>query len=82
MRQKCLCTDNGGEYVSKAFPDFYDSKDIKRELTPPYNPPQNGVAKRMNWTTQEKKSSMLSNANLPNGFWTKVELLPLCLHAL
>ena len=24
---KCLCTDNGGEYVSKAFQDFCESKD-------------------------------------------------------
>ena len=64
---KCLCCDNGGEYVSKPFQDFYDLKGIKRELTAPYNPPQNGVAERMNRTIQEKVRSMLSNASLPNG---------------
>ena len=36
---KCLRSDNGGEYVSKAFEDFCDAKGIKRELTPPYNHP-------------------------------------------
>lgn len=34
---KCLRTDNGGEYVSKAFQDFVMG--IKWELTAPYNPP-------------------------------------------
>ena len=68
---KCLRSDNGGEYVSKPFQDFCDLKGIKRELTAPYNPPQNGVAERMNRTIQEKVRSMLSNASLPNGFWAE-----------
>ena len=57
---KCLWFDNGGEYVSKPFQEFYDLKGIKRELIAPYNPPQNGVAKRMNRTNQEKVHRMLS----------------------
>ncbi|MCO5609321.1 hypothetical protein L7F22_063547 [Adiantum nelumboides] len=68
---KCLRTDNGGEYVSKAFENFCESKGIKQELIAPYNPSQNGVAERMNRTIQEKVRSMLSNAQLPNGFWAK-----------
>ena len=43
-RVKCLHSDNGGEYVSKSFQYFCDSKGIKRELIAPYTPPQNGVA--------------------------------------
>ncbi|NHV87478.1 DDE-type integrase/transposase/recombinase [Escherichia coli] len=65
---KCLRSDNGGEYTSKAFQDFCDMKGIKREFTAPYNPQQNGVAERMNRTIQEKVRSMLSYASLPNGF--------------
>ena len=69
---KCLCTDNGGEYVSKAFQDFCESKGINRELTAPDNPSQNGVAaESTNRTIQEKVRSMLSNAALPNGFWAE-----------
>ncbi|MCO5562552.1 hypothetical protein L7F22_016180 [Adiantum nelumboides] len=68
---KCLRTDNGGEYVSKAFQDFCESKGIKQELIAPYNPSQNGVVERMNRTIQEKVSSMLSIAQLPNGFWVE-----------
>lgn len=36
------------------------------------SPPQNGVAKRMNRTIQKKDISMLSNANLLDGFWVEV----------
>ena len=51
---KCLHSDNGGEYVSKAFKEFCEIKGIRREFTAPYNPPQNGVSERMNRTIQEK----------------------------
>ncbi|MCO5594015.1 hypothetical protein L7F22_048034 [Adiantum nelumboides] len=72
QKLKCLRTDNGGElYVSKAFQDFCEAKGIKREIFAPYNPSQNGVAKCMNRTIQEKVKSMLSNAKLPDGFWAK-----------
>ena len=75
---KCLHFDSGGEYVSKSFQDFCDAEGIKRELTTPYNPPQNGVSERMNITIQEKMRSMLSNVGLPNGFWT--EALAIAVH--
>ena len=45
---------DGGEYMSRAFQDFCDNRGINRELTAPYDPPQNGVAERMNRTIQEK----------------------------
>ena len=37
----------------------------------PYNPSQNGLAKWMNRTIQEKVRSMLSNAKLTPSFWAK-----------
>jgi transposase InsO family protein len=39
-----LGTYNGGEYTSKEFVNFCKDVRIKRELTTPYNPQQNGVA--------------------------------------
>jgi transposase InsO family protein len=42
---KILRLDNGGEYTSKEFMNFCKYVGIKRELTTPYNPQQNGVAK-------------------------------------
>ena len=66
-----MWSDNDGEYVSKAFQDLCDAKGIKREFIAPYNPPQYGVAKRMNRTIQEKIRSILSNASLPNEYWAE-----------
>jgi transposase InsO family protein len=39
-----LRSDNGGEYTSNDFGRFCRYVGIKRELTTPYNPQQNGVA--------------------------------------
>ena len=35
---RVLRSDNGGEYTSKEFMDFYAGEGIRRELTVPYNP--------------------------------------------
>ena len=43
-RIKTLRSDNGGEYTSKEFEAFCKEARIKRELTTPYNPQQNGIA--------------------------------------
>ncbi|MCO5602280.1 hypothetical protein L7F22_056409 [Adiantum nelumboides] len=71
QKLKCLRTNNGVEYIFEAFQDFYETRGIKRELTAPYNPSQNEVVECMNRTIQERFKSMLSNAELPNGFWMK-----------
>ena len=40
---KILRSDNGGEFTSNEFKDFYMEFGIKRDLTKPYNPQKNGV---------------------------------------
>jgi hypothetical protein len=50
---KILRSDNGGEYTSKEFVSFCRDVGIKRELTTPYNPQQNGVAEWKNRTMLE-----------------------------
>jgi transposase InsO family protein len=42
---KILRSNNGGEYTSNEFGSFRKDVGIKREITTPYNPQQNGVAK-------------------------------------
>ena len=44
-RIKTLRIDNGGEYNSKEFEAFCKEVVIKRKLTTPYNPLQNGFTK-------------------------------------
>lgn len=45
---KCLQTDNDTEYLSKDFDGYLKSRGIKRRLTIPYNPKQNGIAECKN----------------------------------
>ena len=63
-RIKILRSDNGGEYTSTEFNDFY-KVGIKRELTIPYNPQQNGVAERKNRTIVEAGKAMIHDQILP-----------------
>ncbi|MCO5573376.1 hypothetical protein L7F22_027145 [Adiantum nelumboides] len=72
---KCLRTDNGGEFMSHAFTTLCAEKGIRRELSAPYTPPQNGVAERMNRTIREKVRSMLSMAGLSDAFWTEAVMI-------
>jgi transposase InsO family protein len=64
-----LRTDRGGEFCSQQFNEFCDTNGIKRELTAPYTPEQNGVAERKNRTVVEMTRSMLQEKKLSNMFW-------------
>jgi transposase InsO family protein len=56
---KTLRSDNGGEYTSKEFVRFCRDFRIKRELTTPYNPQQNGVVERKNRIIMEVVKTMI-----------------------
>ena len=43
---KCFRMDRGGEFNSEEFGNFCDMNGIKRHLTAPYSPQQNGVVER------------------------------------
>ena len=68
---KLLRTDNGDEFCSDAFNDYYREEGIVRHHTIPYTPQQNGVAKRMNRTIISRAHCMLSNARMNRRFWTE-----------
>ena len=68
---KTLRTDRGGEFVSKEFNLFCEENDIRRELTTPYTPKQNGVAERKNRTVMEMARSMLQARGLTKQFWAE-----------
>jgi hypothetical protein len=61
---KTLRTNNGGEYTSKKFVTFYKSAGIRRELTVPHNPQQNGVAERKNRSIEETIKALLNDKGL------------------
>ena len=66
---KTLRIDHGREYLSEEFKTICDEKGIKRELTIPYTPQQNGVAERRNRTLLDMVRLMMVQANLPISFW-------------
>jgi hypothetical protein len=68
---KILRSDNEGEYTSKEFVSFCRDVGIKRELTTPYNPQQNGVAERKNRTIMEAVKTMIHDQNLPMHLWVE-----------
>jgi transposase InsO family protein len=70
-RIKSLRPDNGGEYTSHAFKKFCVEVGIKRELTVPYTPHQNGVSERKNKFIVGATKVMLHNQNLPKFLWAE-----------
>jgi transposase InsO family protein len=68
---KILKSDNGGEYTSKEFANFCKDAGIKRELTTPYNPQQNGVAERKNITIMGAVKTMIYDQDLPMYLWAE-----------
>ena len=68
---RALRSDNGGEYTSKEFDDFYQKEGIKRELREPYNPWQNGVVERKNKADCEADRAMKCDQDLLVSLWAK-----------
>lgn len=62
---KMLRTNRGGEFCSQEFNSFCEESGVRRQLTTPYTPEQNGVAKRKNRTVVEMARSLLNVAALP-----------------
>lgn len=70
-RIKYLQSDNGGEYVKKEFDLFLKERGIRRRLTVPHTPQQNGLAERMNRTLFDTARCLLFQAKLPPSFWAE-----------
>ena len=51
------------------FKAFYKEVGIKRELSTPYNPQQNGVVERKNQTIMEAVKAMIHDQDLPMHLW-------------
>jgi transposase InsO family protein len=64
-------TDNGGEYTSNEFIDFCKEARIKREKTVAYNPQQNGVAERNNWSIVSVTKAIIHDQSLHLFLWVE-----------
>ena len=70
-RIKILRLDNGGQFTLGEFNEYCKEVGIKRELTIPYNPQQNGVAERKNRSIMEALKATIPDQDLPMYIWEK-----------
>lgn len=68
---KAIRSDRGGEYTSIAFVKYCEEQGIRKFLTAPYTPQQNGVAERKNRTILDMVRSMLKSKKMPKEFWAE-----------
>ncbi|KAM2045153.1 hypothetical protein ACFX1T_009386 [Malus domestica] len=68
---KAMRSDRGGEFTSKKFQEFCEANGIRRPLTVPRSPQQNGVAERKNRTILDMARSMLKSKRLPKELWAE-----------
>ena len=66
---KTLWSDQGGEYMSGEFDDFFKEEGIASQLTALGTPQQNGVSERRNRTLMDTVRSMMSYSSLTLSFW-------------
>ena len=64
MHIPTLRSDNGWEFESNYFNEFFSDAEICRQLPFPYNPQQNGVAERKNIIVCDSSKSMLHDHDL------------------
>jgi transposase InsO family protein len=69
LKIKCSRSDNGGEFTSNEFRDFYEEHGIKIQFSTGRTPQQNGVVERKNITIQEMDRTMLNDSKLIDIFW-------------
>lgn len=70
-RLRCIRTDNGTEYVNRAFNSFCSSKGIVHQTSVPYSPQHNGLAERMNRSLAEMARAMLYYQHHEEVWWAE-----------
>ena len=66
-----LQSDNGREYCNREFDIYLEQCGIRRRLSAPHTPQQNGVSERKNRTLLEMARCILRQADAPPKFWAE-----------
>lgn len=66
---KTLRSDRGGEFLAKVFAKICEQARIRRHLTAPYSPQQNGVVERRNRSVMEMTRALLKSMKVPGRLW-------------
>jgi len=72
LKIKCLQSDNGGEFTSNDFENFFEKHGIKRQFSASRTPQQNDAVERKNRTVQEMARIMLNDSKVSYIFWKEV----------
>ena len=64
-------SDQGGEFVNQVIESYCNDNGIHHQLSAARTPQQNGVAERRNRTLKEAARTMISQANISQGFWAE-----------
>jgi transposase InsO family protein len=67
-----LRIDRAGEFTVAQFTEYCAKLGIRREMTTPYSPQQNGVVERRNPTIMVVARCMLKAKSMPGMFWGEV----------
>ncbi|KAJ1525527.1 hypothetical protein ONE63_010333 [Megalurothrips usitatus] len=76
---KILRSDNGGEYCSEQFTQYFKDQGIIRQLTVKATPEQDGVSETANRTLLEKARALLKEAGLESFYWKEALETAVCL---
>ena len=68
---KTFRSDNGGEFTLNEFKELFKESDIKRDLSTPYNPQENGIVEWKSRTIMEATRAMLHDQDLPMHLWAE-----------
>jgi hypothetical protein len=69
VKLRVLRTDRGGEFTSTEFGEYCADRGVRRHLTAPYSPQQNGVVERRNQSVVGTARCLLKAKGVPNEFW-------------
>ena len=72
VKIKTFISDRGGEFTSNEFSRYCLEHGIKRQLTAPYSPQQNGVVERKNTTLASMVRAMLKAKDRHRELWGEV----------
>ena len=61
---KCLRSDKGGEFISNKFNNFCIERGIKRYVSAPHTPKQNGITKRRNRSIMDSARTLMTERNI------------------
>ncbi|KAH9303713.1 hypothetical protein KI387_008117, partial [Taxus chinensis] len=68
---RTLHLDRGGEFTNNEFKDYLQTHRIRRQISPPHTPQQNGVVERRNHTIMEMLQCMIDDSGLVKTFWAE-----------